>query len=832
LSNWSNFKKIAALSLVFALVMGFGLTGELAAEEDVPYGGYLDAIVGIEEADSAAAVTRMEAGEIHIHAETLTDPDLLERVQDDESIQYVENFGSYGELTINPAGTPEEPYFEETGELNPFAVPRMREALNWLVDRDYIADELYGGLAAPKYTLLGTAFTDYARHIETVREIEVEYSHNPEKAAEIIEEEMLALGAEMDDGLWHYDGEPVEVGTLIRIEDERHDVGDYVSDLLEDQGFVVTRNYVTAAEASPIWMTGNPHAGEWSIYTGGWISTVVSRDEGPDFDFFFTERGLGTPLYMEYAPPEEADEVYHRLAIRDFEDMDERAALFEEALWYSSENAKRIWTDDSLSFSPHREEITLAHDFAGGISGSWLWGHTVRYEDEIGGEITVSMPSILSEPWNPTHGSNWIFDMMFIRATSEAGYMFDPYTGLHYPNQFESAEVYIREGLPVDQTLDWVELEFVAEEENTVPEDAWYDWDAEAQEFTTVGEEFDELPTANRRVVTTYPEDHGITWHDGSEFSLADMVWFLILDLDRAQEESEIFDSATVPDYESFMDTFKGVRILDDDPITIEWYSDLYYLDAEMYIPSLFPLWDQGSGAWHNMAVAFQAEASGNVAHTADKADAEDIEWANYIGGPSLEYLEEELEWMTEENYIPYENTLGEFISEEEAQQRYENLNYWFEEQNHFWLGTGPYHLDVVHPVEGIVEMARFEDYNHPADRWEIFADPIIPEIGVSGPGSIFVGDAEIFDVEIEFEGEAFASENILETSYLLFDHNNNLVASGELSEVEEGHWQVELEEEETAALTTGPSRLEVIVSPLTVASPSIQTFEFVAIEQ
>ena len=60
--NWSNLKKIAALSVIFALVLGFGLAGEVAAEEDVPYGGWLDSIVGIEEADSAAAVTRMEAG--------------------------------------------------------------------------------------------------------------------------------------------------------------------------------------------------------------------------------------------------------------------------------------------------------------------------------------------------------------------------------------------------------------------------------------------------------------------------------------------------------------------------------------------------------------------------------------------------------------------------------------------------------------------------------------------------------------------------------------------------------------------------------------------------
>jgi len=827
--NWQlNWQTGLLIILTISLLLA---APQLQAEE-VPYGGWLDAITAIEESDTAAAVTRMETGEIHIHAETITDPEILDRVQDAAAIDYVENFGSYSELALNPAGTPEEPYFAETGELNPFAVPALREALNWLIDRNYIAEEIYGGLAVPKYTMLGTAFLDYARHIETAREIEVEYSHNPEKAEAVIAEEMQALGAQKIDGTWHYQDSPVELTVLIRIEDERHDVGDYLADLLEDQGFLIQRNYVTAAEATPVWLTGNPHSGEWNIYTGGWISLVVNRDESANFDFFFTERGMGTPLYMEYDPPEEADEVFYRLSIKDFENMEERTELYQEALWHTMENAKRIFTEDALSFSPFREEITLAHDYASGISGSYLWGHTVRRVDEVGGEITVSLPSIMTDPWNPTDGSNWVYDNMMIRATSDLGYMWDPYTGLHHPNQFERAEVYIREGLPVDKTLDWVELEFVEPEENTVPEDAWYDWDPEAQEFTTIAEEFEEPPEANRRVVTYYPEDHGITWHDGSEFTLADMLWFFIMEYDRAQEESAIFDSAAVPDYQTHIDTFLGMRILDDDPITIEWYSDQYYLDAEQYIPSLFPYFDQGPGAWHNMAVAMSAEAAGRVAHTPDKADSQDVEWVNYIGGPSLDYLAEELDSLLAEGYIPYENTLGEFISEEEARERYQNLKDWYQEQGHFWLGTGPYYLDTAHHVEGIVELSRFSDYNHPADRWDIFDDPIIPEISLSGPGSIFAGSEAEFEVAVEFAGEAFAADNIVDTSYLLFDHEDNLVAEGELKEVETGYWQAELSSAETSRLSTGPSRLEVIVSPLTIASPSIETIEFVTLEQ
>ncbi len=519
--------------------------------------------------------------------------------------------------------------------------------------------------------------------------------------------------------------------------------------------------------------------------------------------------------------------------------MEERRELMETALWGSMENAKSILYMDSEAFSPLREEVSIAHDYSGNISGAMMWAHTVRYEDEVGGMMEITLPSVMTEPWNPTDGSNWVFDTMVKDGITEYGYMFDPYTGLNYPNYFDSATVKIQEGYPVDETLDWVDLEFISPEESEVPEDAWYQWDAEEERFMTVGEvmeenpdEFDEHPPqAIRTVRTTYDlEEMDVHWHDGSELTVGDFVYSMILFQERAQEESDIYDTSVVPDYESAMDTFLGWEIVEEDPLVIDYYSDLYYLDAEMYTAPVFPIYDQSGGAWHNMGVAFRAEAEELVTHTASKADELDVERVNYIGGPSLDILDEQLEEASAENYIPFENTLGEYVSEEEAAERYENLREWYEEKDHFMVGFGPYYLEEAHPVEGIVELNRYEDYAFPADRWDMFEEAMIPELEVSGPDSIMSGDEAEFDVSVTFEDEPFASENIIETTYLLFDANDNLVAEGELEEVAEGEWKAVLASEETEELVTGPSRLEVIISPLTVATPSISTTEFVTI--
>ena len=116
-------------------------------------------------------------------------PDLFTEVKADPKLSYTNAFGSYTELTFNPSG----PTFND-GRLNPFSNPKIREAMNWLVDRNYIVQEIYGGLAKPKFTSLNSAFPDYARYIDTVRALEVKYAYNPEQAKTVIDAEMTAHG--------------------------------------------------------------------------------------------------------------------------------------------------------------------------------------------------------------------------------------------------------------------------------------------------------------------------------------------------------------------------------------------------------------------------------------------------------------------------------------------------------------------------------------------------------------------------------------------------------------------------------------------------------------
>ena len=809
-------------ALILALIMAM----TVSAQER--HGTWVDEVIAVEEPSSSAAILQLQIGGLDVYADSIVDPEIAAQVEEDADLAAVNSFGSYGELSFNPAG----PIFEGTGDLNPFAVPRVREAMNWLIDRDHIAQEIYGGMAVPKYTNLNSAFPDYARLVTTVRAIEREYAHNPERAEQVITEEMEALGAEMVGGTWHFEGDPVNIVLLIRNEDERMEVGDYVAGLLEDIGFTTTRDYRTAAEASPVWFSGDPEDGLFHIYTGGWITTIVARDEATNYDFFYTPRGLASPLWQAYTPSEEFDELADRLGRRDFRTMEEREELFARALELSMQDSVRVWTIDQLAIWPHRADIAITADLGGGVSGGWLWHRTLRKVDEVGGSVTVAMPSIMTEPWNPIGGSNWVFDRMIQRATEESPRIPDPFTGLHWPHRMERAEVVIEEGLPVGVTHDWVELSFAPEIQ--VPEDAWADWDPVEQRFITAGERFPEGTTANLKATIYFPDDlfETVKWHDGSTLSLGDLVLSFILSFDRAKEESAIFDEAEVPAFESFMENFRGLRIVSEDPLVVEWYSDTFYLDAEhnagFAAESFWPLYSFGMGAWHNLAPAIRAEEERELAFTRAQAERFELEQTSFIAGPSLPILDSHLSESAAAGYIPYEPTLGQYISAEETSQRYANLQQWRDDKGHYWLGVGEMYLEAAFPIEGTVQLRNFDDHPDLAGRYDHFIEAMIAEVDLEGPGRVTIGDAAEYEVFISFRDEPYAVEDIAEVKYLVFDAVGDLVFSGDAEPVADGLYSFRLSEEETAMLEAGANRLEVAVIPLLVSIPTFDSLEFV----
>ena len=656
--------------------------------------GWLDTIVFFAESDRAKAIDMMIKGDMDAYFIDISDPDLYRKIKQEPTLAYDLSFGLYYELTFNPAEF-------KTGEFNPFTNPRIREAINYIVDRNYIVNEIMGGLGTPKFLPIIKVFPEGKRYADELAKIEKEYAYDFAKGKAIIEEEMKKMGATLVGGKWQYQGKPVVIKFIIRSDDpNRKKIGDYVADQLEKIGFTVERMYKTSKEASPLWMRGDPTEGKWNLYTGAWITEVVTRDDSDNFAEFYTPDGslaALSPLWRAYKPDPAFREVAKKLYTKSFTSMDERNDLMKKAMWMAMKDSVRVWLVDQNAVWARRKDINLVADYAAGYS-SRSWAFFANKGNKTGGTAKIGSAEVIVDPWNPVAGSNWVYDLMIQNAVLDTAFLRDPKTGMAIPLNVKSVSMEVLKGLPVtrsDETKSWFNLTYVDKIE--VPADAWWRWNATEQRMVTAGE--GGCKFAQVKFVVNYGSVLGkVAYHDGSVRSLADFIMPFIVDNERASPDSKIYDESSVDPFHAFYDPFLGWRILSKDPLIIEYYVNYTVLDAEL-IAANYAFWP--STPWHVYYIGILAEENKELAFSADKSGALKVEWTNYIAGPSLAVLEKYLNKSLTGGLIPYEKFFGKlgYITADEAKNRYSNYMKFYKQYGHFWVGDGPYFVEKVDAV-------------------------------------------------------------------------------------------------------------------------------------
>ena len=482
----------------------------VAAQDDVPYGPWVDEIRFEVDTNDASVYQRLLDGDLDIYMSDYADTDLFQDIRVSDVLKYDFAFGLNYELTFNPYG----PQFVD-GRFNPFSNKKIREAVNWIVDRDYIVDEIMQGLGVPKLLPIVSAFPDYGRLAETAVLLEAEYSYDPDTARSVIFTELAAMGAKNEGGKWMFNGTEITLKVLIRTEDQRQQIGDYISDIMEDLGFATERLYKTSSEASPIWYSGDPADGGFHIYTAGWISTVISRDDADNFAYYYTDTGLPGPLWQAY---DDTDPQFYEAAVKldngDWDTWEERMELMRQCADWALEDSVRVWLIDQISPFVSRNEILVAADLSGGFANP-LWARTIRFEDSVGGIINAANREVLVEPWNPEGGTNWVYDSIVMIAVGDRPYIFNPYTGLPMPNRYETVTMETTD-TGVSESSDWLELSYVDSIE--VPSDVWYNWDSENDMVINAPDG----ATAKAKATVNYGDVLGVVqYHDGSYMSLA-----------------------------------------------------------------------------------------------------------------------------------------------------------------------------------------------------------------------------------------------------------------------------------------------------------------------
>ena len=186
------------------------------------------------------AADSLERGDMDLYIYSLKTL-MAEQLEDAAGVHMYQAPATSLSLILNPAPAPE-------GQLNPFSIKEVRFALNYVINREFIAQEIYKGMAVPMLAHVSPYEYDYLSVHPLVREYNISYQ--PEEADRIVKEAMTKAGAQLKDGYWHYNDIPIQLKFIIRTEDERRDMGDLIRSELDKLGFSIIPVYHQFAVAT------------------------------------------------------------------------------------------------------------------------------------------------------------------------------------------------------------------------------------------------------------------------------------------------------------------------------------------------------------------------------------------------------------------------------------------------------------------------------------------------------------------------------------------------------------------------------------------------------
>ena len=206
--------------------------------------------------------------------------------------------------------------------FNPFSIREIRFALNYLVDRQLIVNELMGGYGAPIVSYYGPTDPEFLTAIETLESFNFRY--NPALANEIISDNLKNVGAVQHDGIWHMDSKPINIVIFIRSDDPvRKSIGELLATELEKVGFIVTKSFGDLNKAFVVVYGSNPADLSWHLYTEGWSRSAFVRYDAIGLSqmyapWFSNMPGFNDPSYWNYEN-ERIDNVTQKIYGGEFE---------------------------------------------------------------------------------------------------------------------------------------------------------------------------------------------------------------------------------------------------------------------------------------------------------------------------------------------------------------------------------------------------------------------------------------------------------------------------------------------------------------------------------
>ncbi|HIP65694.1 MAG TPA: hypothetical protein EYH08_04110 [Pyrodictium sp.] len=771
-----RFLAVLILSIFIASV----LAPIIAAAQDAYV--YVQKIKVMRIVEDQPAIQSLEAGQTQARLFSLRDPETVKKLEA-KGFKVIAPLSGLVDILVNPVKC-------RDGSFNPFTIPEVRYALNFIIDREEVASKIYRGRAVPAIIPYAEPDPDYVMLLPIAAKYEVEFAKGFEYGKKLIFEAMKKAGAEFRDGKWYYNGKPVIVKFVIRIEDERKQVGEYLARKLEELGFTVEKLYKDFRGAFDIVYGGDPGKCEWHLYTEGWGFTGMTKYDHDTAVAFFSSLygylpGWGEAGYVNYKPPKEIDDTALKLVKGEYKSVEEYWELYRKLVDLGIRDSVRVfvaWTKDYYIVDPNIVDIIESPKAA-----PWLvWTYmTMKY---VKPEVKFSNRYVYSPgwPWNPVGGFQ---DFYSVVSVANAIYLpaitSKPTTGEPGWSLFATWKV---ERGPM-----------------TVPEDA-ITWDPEKHEWVSAGG-----LVARNKVVINYKLLGKLKFHDGTTETVADLLASIYLIKEwatQAGKNDTKYESALASQYMSFLENFVAIRIVNE--TTVEVYTNFSHIDPAI-IAQQADIWT-GTPLELYFAMEKLVE-SGEAVFTISASKASGKPAVHLVSKEQCEkmakFIREALAKRELPKWVEGLVELG-LITPEEFYQRLENLLKFYEKYGHMMIGNGPFMVESYDAANDIVTLVRVKDYpispdivykqlrKHVAKIKSLVAEELVEAV----PG------AKVATVEVEVDGKPATRDSAVPYAMLISEEGK--VYMLKVGYVAPGTFETTLPE----ALPEGSYKLVVYVYP------------------
>lgn len=787
----TEISKVPIVLLLFLIGIVLSFTAANAVESNEK-GAYTDNIRFIQYLDGNTALQEIKNGNLDTYYFRIP-LEKVSSISNDTSLKiYEKNAGSFGFL-LNPAPS------NGSNVLNPFQFKEIRFAMNYLINREFVVDEILNGYGSVQIDPFGISSPEYEALIPILESYNFKY--NPNLAKESIDKVLSANGAIKLEGKWTYKGAPILIKFMIRSDDlPRKLIGEILANQLDSIGFTVQRNYGDLNKANLIVYGTDPQELSWQIYTEGFGGTSAFVRYNPVIaaqmysPYFSKMPGWANPSFWNYQNST-LDKITQSIEYSNFTTREQRNELLRQAVSSGIQESVRIFAAQNIDPYVASSSIKgLINDFGAGISTSKSLINA--RSDKNATTINIGVKQIYQGAWNTVGGCNDIYCTNIYSLVTDPSASRNPYTGEVIPLRTQ-----------------WTNITTMGPEKRIAVDSDALKWNPRNQIWEKIGDN-----TSKSKV--TYNLIYS-NWHNGQPMGKADLIYPLYF-LYEWSSKTNSTDVTFDPEYAAraiiALQYLRGTKFLDDNNAIS--FVDYWHFDSKE-IADFATLW--ATSPWEVNAAIERLVKNGNFAYTRSEATVKNIEWVSLIIPSHAQAIKLELEKMKSERFVPA--ALKDSATVEDAIKRYDASIKWIAEHNHAIIGNGPYEIKNYNPTGKVITLTAFRDSTYPFAKgyWSNFETPKLAKFEkVQQPKVATIGLPLTITGNITIGGNYDSNASL---TYFISDKSNRLVIQGEGEWIDnKGNFMITINGNATKGMSIGPNSFELFVKSNYALRPDIHS--------